>query len=182
MAENIKITLTKNETLTLATERTYAESNIEVTAALEQRSVVANGTYTPGADKVAISSITVNRPADVPTLQDKSITIDGNKPKTVSVVADEGYDALGKVTVITNIQPELEERTVTPTKAQQTIEPSEGKDGFSKVTINAIPAQYIKTADATATAGDMLEGETGYVNSVKVTGTINTYTGDIVTG
>ena len=174
MAENIKITLTKNETLTLATERTYAESNIEVTAALEQRSVVANGTYTPGADKVAISSITVNRPADVPTLQDKSITIDGNKPKTVSVVADEGYDALGNVTVITNIQPELEERT------EQTIEPSEGKDGFSKVTINAIPAQYIKTADATATAGDMLEGETGYVNSVKVVGTIKTYTGGIV--
>ena len=46
------------------------------------------GTYTPGADKVAISSITVNRPADVPTLQDKSITIDGNKPKTQNEIAE----------------------------------------------------------------------------------------------
>lgn len=181
MAENIKISVTSNETVTLATEKTYAESNIEVTAALEERTVTANGTYTPGADKVAISKITVNRPADLPTLQTKSITIDGNKNKTVSVTADDGYDALSSVTVTTNIQPELEARTVTPTKAQQEVTPSTGKDGFSKVTINAIPSQYIKTADATATAGDMLEGETGYVNSVKVTGTIKTYTGAIVT-
>lgn len=44
-------------------------------------------------------------------------------------------------TVISNIA--LETKTITPTKDQQTYTPSNGKQGFSSVTINAIPSQYI---------------------------------------
>lgn len=44
-------------------------------------------------------------------------------------------------TVISNIA--LETKTVTPTKNQQTYTPSSGMQGFSSVTVNAIPNQYI---------------------------------------
>lgn len=44
-------------------------------------------------------------------------------------------------TAISNIA--LETKTITPTKDQQTYTPSNGKQGFSSVTINAIPSQYI---------------------------------------
>lgn len=42
-----------------------------------------------------------------------------------------------------NVQPSLETTTVTPTESQQTLTPSTGKDGFSQVTVNAIPSQYV---------------------------------------
>lgn len=68
----------------------------------------------------------------------------------------------------------LQSKTTTPTKSIQTITPDNNYDGLSKVTVNAIPNEYINTSDATATAGDMLEGKTAYVNGNKITGTIPT--------
>lgn len=39
--------------------------------------------------------------------------------------------------------PDLEEKVITPTKEVQTVVPSEGYDGLSEVTVNAIPDEYI---------------------------------------
>lgn len=65
----------------------------------------------------------------------------------------------------------LEEKSATPTKSAQTVTPTSGKV-LSKVTVAAIPADYITTADATATAAQILADKTAYVAGEKVTGTM----------
>lgn len=74
-------------------------------------------------------------------------------------------------TLVPKADPVLQSKTVTPTKSVQNVVPDNGYDGLDKVTINAIPTQYITTADATASANEIMSGETAYVNGSKVTGT-----------
>lgn len=64
-----------------------------------------------------------------------------------------------------------ESKSVTPTTAQQTVQPSAGKV-LTAVTVEAIPAEYIPTADADATAADLLAGKTAYAAGAKLTGTM----------
>lgn len=85
---------------------------------------------------------------------------------TVTFTIPKGYHSgTGKVTIA------LEEKIVTPTKAAQTITPTNGKV-LSKVTVNAIPDEYITTDDADAVAEHILVDETAYVDGEKVTGTM----------
>lgn len=93
---------------------------------------------------------------------------------------------------------ELQAKSVTPTKQQQTVVPDQGYDGLSSVAVGAVTAAIdaniqagnIKqgvtilgvqgthqggtdTSDATATAEDMLFGKTAYVNGQKITGEVS---------
>lgn len=62
-------------------------------------------------------------------------------------------------------------KSVTPTKSEQVVQPDSGYTHLEKVTVAAIPAAYITTNDANATADDIKSGKTGYVNGKKITGT-----------
>ena len=86
--------------------------------------------------------------------------------ETSSYTIPAGYhDGTGSVSL------SLETKSSTPTKAQQTIEPSEGKV-LSSVTVEAIPAQFVDTSSGTAAAGDILTGKTAFVNGAAVTGSM----------
>ena len=64
-----------------------------------------------------------------------------------------------------------ESKTATPTKAQQTISPTAGKV-LTSVVVEPIPAQYVDTSSATATAEQILDGETAFVGGELVEGTM----------
>ena len=63
-------------------------------------------------------------------------------------------------------------KSVTPTKSQQSISADSGYTGLGTVTVNAIPAEYITTSDADAVAADILEDKTAYVDGSKITGSM----------
>ena len=96
-----------------------------------------------------------------PVLQAKSVT---PSESTQTVTPDAGYDGLSSVSV-SAIQTET--KTVT---SNGTVTPSSGKY-LKQVTVN-VPTSGLDTSDATATASDIAEGVTAYVNGEKITGTI----------
>lgn len=85
---------------------------------------------------------------------------------TITYTIPNGYHSgTGMVKIV------LETKTVTPTKSAQEITPTTGKV-LSKVTVEAIPDNYVDTTDGDATAAELLDGKFAYVNGVKVEGTM----------
>lgn len=83
-----------------------------------------------------------------------------------SVTIEKGYhDGTGTASIV----PET--KSVTPTKEAQNIAPTSGKV-LTKVTVAAIPPEFVSTTDADAAATDILTGKSAYVNGVKVTGSM----------
>ena len=85
---------------------------------------------------------------------------------TVSYVIPKGYHSGSGTVTIT-----VETKTVTPTKSLQEVTPESGKV-LSKVTVAAIPDNFIDTTDADATSDDILVDKTAYIDTTKVTGTM----------
>ena len=122
--------------------------------------VTADGTVTTGTMP---NNGAVNRTLDV---------------TTISYTIPKGYHSgTGKVQIV------LETKTVTPTKSVQDITPTAGKV-LSKVTVAAIPDNYIDTSDADAVAANILADKTAYVKGAKVEGTMpnNGATGGSIDG
>ena len=69
-------------------------------------------------------------------------------------------------TINVNVQPNLQSKTVSPTKAQQTVTPDSGKDGLSSVVVNAVTSAI----DSNITAGNIKK-------DVTILGVTGTYEG-----
>lgn len=92
--------------------------------------------------------------------------------ETPSYPIPEGYhNGQGQVKIV----PET--KTATPGKTPQTVTPTDGKV-LRAVTVEAIPEEYVNTADATAISGHILADQTAYVRGEKVTGTMANH-GDV---
>ncbi len=93
-----------------------------------------------------------------------------------TVTANGTYDVTNLAEFIVNVPLgdtiNNQNKSVTPTKSQQTVTADSGYTGLGTVTVAAIPAQYITTSDADAVAADILINKTAYVNSSKITGTM----------
>lgn len=131
----------------------------DVTSVTAVEGDVLTGKVFVAADGTVITGTMANNGAVTKTL-------DGT---TITYTIPKGYhNGTGTVSIT------LEEKTVTPTKSAQTITPTTGKV-LSKVTVEAIPAEYITTGDATVTAEKILIGETAYAGGEKVTGTMENH-------
>ena len=73
---------------------------------------------------------------------------------------------------ITNSTITLQNKTITPTKSEQTIRADAGYDGLESVKVEAIPSEYIDTTSGTATGADILKGKTAYAKGALITGTL----------
>lgn len=192
--------------VTLATEGTYCENDIKVSAKLQTKTATANGDITSDDGYCGLEKVAVNV---APKLQTKTAT-----PTTVQqdITPDANYDGLSKVTVgaiqteektatengevtptsgkylskvtvnVPTPVPQLEEKAVTITENGTTeITPSAGKDGISKVTatVNVPQAVPIDVSTADAMTALLVAANVGKV--YKFTGTTDaTYTnGDL---
>lgn len=89
-------------------------------------------------------------------------------PRGVKLLTEQKY-CIENIDVV----PELQNKTVTPTDAQQVVTPDAEYAGLGSVTVE--PGTV--TADATATADDIRLGKTAYGADGKMTGTIADYDG-----
>lgn len=160
------VTPTKKQQSITSDEGYYGLSDVIVNSIPDAYQDVTS--VTAAAGDVLTGKVIVNVNGEVIT---GTMTNNGAVAKTLDVTTitytvPKGYhDGTGKVTIV------LEEKTVTPTKAQQVIQPVSGKV-LSKVTVGPIPDEYITTTDATAAADQILIGETAYVAGEKIEGTM----------
>lgn len=169
---------TKTATLTLTTVEGKT-----ITPSSTSQIAVAADTYVKGQISIAA----------VPT-ETKTITANG----TYTPGAGKYFS---EVTVsIAGNSPTYQTKTITPTTTKQTINPDNGYDALSSVTVNAIqteiksitsngtytptsgkyfssilvnvPSSGIDTSDATATESNLEEGMTAYANGSKITGNL----------
>lgn len=85
--------------------------------------VLQNGAYIAGGDVAPVVG-----------------TLEATENKTY-LAKDANLDGYSQVVV--NVQPALQEKSATPTEAQQVVTPEEGFYGLSKVTVAKIPGNYV---------------------------------------
>lgn len=136
-------------------------------------SINTNGTTTENVNTYEFVQVTTNVVPNlqsktvIPTTSSQSVTADSNfdglsqvnvqsipsqyivptGTKNVSVNQNgtviEDVEQFADVKITTNVQPNLQSKSFTPTKSTTAITADNGYDGLGTVTVNAIPSQYI---------------------------------------
>lgn len=160
------ITPTKSQQSITPDSGYYGLSGVTVTAIPEAYQDVSS--VTAGAADVLANKIIVDTTGKsiAGTMTNNGAVNKTLDTTTKSYTVPKGYHSGSGTVKITT-----EEKSATPTKSSQTITPTSGKV-LSKVTVAAIPSNYIDTTDADAVAANILEGKTAYVGGAKVTGTM----------
>ena len=160
------VTPTKKPQSVTPDEGYYGLSDVSVQAIPSQYQDTSSVTATAAdvlAGKVIVTSDGSVTPGEMVNNGSVDKTLDTS---TTSYTVPAGYhDGLGSVKVV------IEEKRVTPTKSEQSITPASGKV-LSKVTVDAIPSEYVDTTGATADASEILYGETAFSGGEKITGTM----------
>lgn len=162
------ITPTKKQQSVTPDAGYYGLSGVTVNAIPDNYNDTSNVTAT--ADDVLSNKIFVDADGAVtagtmPNNAAASKVLDATTDNQSMTIAKGYHSGTGTVSIV------LEARSVTPTKAYQTVKPTSGKV-LSSVTVVPIPDAYITTTDADATAAQILAGATAYVGGAKVTGTM----------
>lgn len=144
----------------------YGLSDVTVSAIPDAYQDVSS--VTAGAADTLTGKVLVTSDGKVTTgtMQNNGAISKALDASTPSYTIPKGYHSgAGKVSV------SVETKSVTPAKTAQDIVPSIGKL-LSKVTIAAIPDEFVDTSDADALATNILEGKTAFVNGEKITGSM----------
>ena len=125
-----------------------------------------------GGGTISTKDGTVSIPEGYYSGGGKVAIADNEKAKLIAANIRQGVTVLGVAgTMSPSEGVNAQSKTVTPTKSAQVVQPDSGYTHLAQVTVEAIPAAYITTADANAAAADIKKGQTAYVNGKKVTGT-----------
>lgn len=120
--------------------------------------------YQQGQSYDGLSQVTVNPIPSEYIIPSGTLSVTNNGTINVSAYQYAEVNVSGGSTP-------TQSKTATPTKSTQTITPDSGYL-LSSVVVNPIPSNYIDTTDATASASDIRNGKSGYVNGSKVNGSL----------
>ena len=144
----------------------YGLSDVTVSAIPDAYQDVSSVTATAADTLTGKVFVTSDGTVTTGTMANNGAVTKALDAATTSYTIPKGYHSgAGKVSVT------VETKEVTPTKAAQEIVPSTGKL-LSKVSVAAIPNNYVDTVDADAAAANILDSKTAYVNGAKVVGTM----------
>ena len=144
----------------------YGLSDVTVSAIPDAYQDVSSVTATAADTLTGKVFVTSDGTVTTGTMANNGAVTKALDAATTSYTIPKGYHSgAGKVSVT------VETKEVTPTKAAQEIVPSTGKL-LSKVSVAAIPNNYVDTGDADAVAANILDSKSAYVNGAKVVGTM----------